>query len=111
MIESNTYINLILMKPYKQDKMTRSQSIRARMRAGGVKFDKDADWYQDLEEECISFPRAKHDDQVDSLAYLGLLLDKLIDAPTEAEAEDERYLEEFNETGNHMQGRNAITGY
>ena len=111
MIESNTFINLIMMKPYRSDKITRAQSIRARMRASGVKFDKGADWYQELEEECISFPRSRHDDQVDTLAYLGLLIDKIIDAPTEAEAEEERYQDELKETGDNMQGRNEVTGY
>ena len=111
MIESNTFINLQLMKPYRSDKITRAQSIRARMRAGGVKFDKNADWYQELEDECITFPRARHDDQVDALAYLGLLIDRLIDAPTEDEAEEERYQDELRETGDSMQGRSAVTGY
>lgn len=111
MIESNTFINLVMMKPHRTDKISRAQSIRARMRAGGVKFDKAADWYQDMEDECIMFPRSRHDDQVDTLAYLGLLIDKIIDAPTEAEAEEERYQDEINETGSHMQGRSEVTGY
>jgi len=111
MVESNCYINLVMMKPHRTDKISRAQSIRARMRAGGVRFDKGADWYQDLEDECLTFPRARHDDQVDTLAYLGLLIDKIIDAPSEQEAEDERYEDELRETGDSMQGRNAITGY
>ena len=111
MIESNTFINLVMMKPHKTDKLSRAQSIRARMRAGGVKFDKSADWYQDLEDEALNFPRGRHDDQVDALSYLGLLIDKIIEAPTEAEAEEERYLDEVNETGDRYQGRSAITGY
>lgn len=111
MIEQNTFINLHMMKPHKTDKITRAQSIRARMRAGGVHFDKTADWYQTLEDEAITFPRARHDDQVDALSYLGLLIDKIIEAPSEAEAEDERYQDEVNETGDHMRGRNEVTGY
>jgi predicted phage terminase large subunit-like protein len=51
------------------DKLTRARSIQARMRAGLVKFDKQADWYLELEEEATIFPRGKHDDQVDALAY------------------------------------------
>lgn len=111
MIESNTFINLVMMKPHKTDKLSRAQSIRARMRAGGVKFDKGADWYQDLEDEALNFPRGRHDDQVDALSYLGLLIDKIIEAPTEEEAEEERYQEELNETGDRHQGRSAVTGY
>jgi phage terminase large subunit-like protein len=111
MVESNTYINLVMMKPHRTDKITRSQSIRARMRAGGVKFDKDGEWYPDFEDECMSFPRAKHDDQVDAFAYLGLLLDKIIDAPTQEEQDELDYEEEIRNSGSSDNGRNLITGY
>lgn len=111
MVESNTFINLIMMKPHRTDKLSRAQSIRARMRAGGVRFDKGSDWYQDLEDECINFPRGRHDDQVDTLAYLGLLIDKIIEAPTAEEAEEDRYNEEMIEKGDRHQGRSEITGY
>jgi len=109
MVEQNVYPNIILMKPERRDKITRSQSIRARMRAGGVKFDKGADWYTSLEEECLIFPRGRHDDMVDSLAYLGLLLDKIIDAPTTEEIEEEAYREEFKSS--QEDGRCEETGY
>lgn len=111
MIESNTFINIVPMKPHKTDKLTRAQSIRARMRAGGVKFDKSADWYSVLEDECMSFPRARHDDQVDALSYLGLIIDKIIEAPTQEEIEQEQYQQELDETGDIGNGRSAITGY
>ena len=82
------------------------------MRAGGVKFDKGADWYQTLEDECLTFPRARHDDQVDALAYLGLLIDRIIEAPTKDELEEEAYLQELHETGSDLDsGRNDTTGY
>lgn len=111
MIESNTYVNLYKMKPHKTDKISRSQAIRARLRAGGVKVYKEEDWYLDFEEECVSFPRAKHDDQVDAFAYLGLLLDKIIDAPTQQELEEEEYEDEIRSSGSKFQGRNEVTGY
>lgn len=111
MVESNTFINLYLMKPDRKDKTTRAQSIRARMRAGGVKFDKGADWYATLEDECLMFPRSRHDDQVDSLAYLGLLLDKIIDAPTQQEIDEQDYLDELEKDGSFDDGRNNDTGY
>ena len=110
MIEQNTYLNIVKMLPHKTDKITRAQSIRARMRAGGVKFDKVGDWYQAFEDECMAFPRSRHDDQVDSLAYLGLLLDKMIEAPTKAEQEEEQYQEEYGDELND-DGRNEICGY
>lgn len=109
MIERNTFLNIVLMKPHKSDKLTRAQAIRARMRAGGVKFDRGGDWYPTLEDEVLSFPRSRHDDQVDALAYLGLLLEKMIDAPTREEIEEEHYHDELEESG--PDGRDEVTGY
>ena len=111
MIESNVFLNIIPLKPHKTDKITRARSIQARMRAGAVKFDKSADWYQTLEDEMMRFPRDRHDDQVDSMSYLGLLLDKIIEAPTKEEIEDEEYYEEMRESGLDEEGRSGVTGY
>ena len=70
MLKTNTYINLIQLKPNRQDKQMRAKSIQARMRAGAVKFDKNGDWYDTLESEMLRFPRDKHDDQVDALVMV-----------------------------------------
>ena len=109
MIEANEFINVIPMKPHKSDKMTRAQPMRARMRAGGVKFDKAGDWYQALEDEMLAFPRARHDDQVDSMSYLGLIIDKMIEAATPEEVEEEEYQKELAD--NMDDGRDIHTGY
>jgi len=93
------------------DKLTRARSIQARMRAGAVRFDKDADWYQTFEDECTRFPRDKHDDQVDAFAYLGLVLDKMVEAPTDKETADEIYQEEYAHSGLLELGRSSLTGY
>lgn len=111
MVAQNTYINLNPMKHHGKDKFTRAKSIQARMRAHGVKFDKDADWYQKFEDEMLQFPRSKHDDQVDAIAYLGLMLDKLIEAPTPEEMDEEEYLYELKQSGQGELGRSGTTGY
>ena len=111
MINRNVYPTIVNMKHMGQDKLTRARSIQARMRAGGVKFDKDSDWYPTFEDECSRFPRDKNDDQVDAFAYLGLLLDKLIEAPTDYEVAQEEYEDELNDSGLSFSGRNATTGY
>lgn len=111
MIKTNTFLSLIPMKTMGKDKVTRSRSIQARMRAHGVKFDKEADWYPQFENECLTFPRGKHDDQVDAFAYLGLMLDKLIEAPTKEEIEDDAYADELDESGHNGTGRSSICGY
>lgn len=111
MIEQNVFINIIPLKPHRADKQTRARSIQARMRAGAVKFDKSAEWYQTLEDELMRFPRDKHDDQVDAIAYLGLMIDRLVDAPTKEELEDEEYEHDKEESGLNEQGRSQISGY
>ena len=48
-------MNVLMLKPHRQDKIQRARSIQARMRAGMVKFDKQADWWLQFEDECVSF--------------------------------------------------------
>ena len=111
MIENNTFINVVPLKPHKTDKLTRARSIQARMRAGAVKFDKSSEWYQTLEDELLRFPRDRHDDQVDSMAYLGLMIDRIIEAPTKEEIEGEEYYDEMEASGLNEEGRSQICGY
>jgi hypothetical protein len=81
------------------------------MRAKSVKFDKQADWYLTFEDELSRFPRDTHDDQVDAFAYLGLLLDRMIEAPTVEEQEEIAYADEQLEYGDTYGGRSSVTGY
>ncbi len=104
------YVNLQTENPTK-DKETRARSIQGRMRSGGVKFDRNADWYSDLEQEMLQFPKSRHDDQVDALAWLGFTVDKMNAAATSKELADEAYEEEYYNSGLFEQGRSSITGY
>lgn len=111
MIKHNNFISLYPLKHGGKDKLTRSRSIQARMRASGCKFDKGQDWYQTLEDECMRFPRDRHDDQVDAFAYLGLMLDVIVEAPTIEEMEEDEYQREYESSGLSDDGRNDYTGY
>lgn len=110
MFKRNSFFSIWSKMPTK-DKESRGRSIQGRMRAGGIRFDKDNEWYPSFEEEMLSFPRGIHDDQVDAMAWLGLMLDSLAPAPSPEEMdedvlEEERILfQEWNE------GRNMVTGY
>jgi predicted phage terminase large subunit-like protein len=106
-VKRNKFLSMKLVTPAK-DKQTRARSIAGRMKAGGVKFDKNSDWYPELEQELLQFPRGKHDDQVDALAYLGLELNELITPQTEEEQEEE-YWQRIQREDN--QNRNRVTGY
>jgi predicted phage terminase large subunit-like protein len=109
MISTGIFVPLQLLKP-SVDKITRARSIQARMRANACKFDKDAEWYSTFEEELMRFPRDRHDDQVDSWAYMGLMLDKMQEANTPQEDDEELYLASLHEDDSET-GRSATTGY
>lgn len=109
MMSMNTYPTLKPM-PATADKEARAKTIQARMRMGGVQFDKTADWYSDFESEMLRFPRDKHDDQVDALAYIGLALRNVVEAKTKEELEDEEYERDFSENMAHT-GVSRWCGY
>lgn len=90
MRREGNYIN-IDAKPPTKDKESRAQTIRAMMRAGQVRFDKTADWYPDLEEEMLHFPKWTSVDQVDALAWLALMVNEMVEAPTDADIDEEEY--------------------
>lgn len=101
MHDEQNYINIDAKAPTK-DKLARAQSIRARMRAGKVRFNKEADWYPDFEEELLHFPKWPYKDQVDMFAWLGLMLDDMIEAPTQEEWDEDVYeqeMDDFDEEG------------
>lgn len=110
MMKRGIYLNLHPLAPTK-DKISRARSFQARLRSGGVKFNKEAYWYMELEDEMVRFPRGKHDDQVDALAWIGLVLDQVQVANTEDEDEEEEYMRTLWEDGSLYIGRSAVTGY
>lgn len=96
------------------DKRSRATSIRGRMRAGGVRFNKKGKWYPTFEQELLEFDRGEHDDQVDTMSLFGMFIDKLVDAPTHKEIEEMEYEDEVTNTTWQFgfgEGRNHITGY
>lgn len=111
MVRTGVFPNMFMLKHKGKDKMSRARSIQARMRAKTIKFDKSGEWYAPFEEELAKFPRATRDDQVDAFAYLGMMLDSLVEAPTQQEIEDEEYEYELESSGLADAGRSKHTGY
>jgi len=106
-ISRQVYMSLRPMTPTK-DKQSRARSFQARFKAGGVKFNKGAEWYPELEEEMVRFPKARHDDQVDALSWLGLVVDQVHNADTPEEEEEYEYLSALS---SQQDGRSAVCGY
>ena len=101
------FINIETLTPSK-DKRTRASSLQGRMRAGNVQWDTEADWFPVVQEEMCRFPRAPHDDHVDSAGIICLGLKQLVEAPTDQEVEEEEYFMEF---GEDETGKSVICGY
>ena len=110
---TGVFINIKDMVPTK-DKETRARGIQARLKQGSVFFNGKAGWYPDLEQEMLRFPRDVHDDQVDALAWIGLMLNEVQVGLTVKEHEDELWQEEFeddDEWDEFNGGMCATTGY
>jgi predicted phage terminase large subunit-like protein len=111
MQEQNFYVPLHLIASV-VDKVQRSGSIRARMRAGQVKFNKDAPWFDTLQQEALRFPRDRYDDQVDALSLLGQALNKYANAPTKEQIDEDDYNDMLKQqTEFSFFGRSEVTGY
>jgi len=110
MASTGVYLNIVPGVPTK-DKRSRARAIQARMRAGGVYFDTEAEWYPAFEQELIQFPKGTYKDQVDAIAWLGIAINELSEGPTSFEQEEEAYLERSKEYQSEFIGRSAITGY
>lgn len=106
------YINLHLMPTGNKDKIRRARSIQARIRAGRVRFNHKASWWPALQEELMYFPRGSYMDQADALAWIGIMLDKMVDPKSEEDLMQEEYEEEFEESYSPVElGMNPVTGY
>lgn len=81
--------------PTRGDKAVRAQSIRGRMAVDGLRIPEGAEWRTDFENELMSFPVGKHDDQVDALGLVGQLLDRMIQPEKPRDTEPSRGLREM----------------
>ena len=77
MEETGTFINVVDVTPV-ADKEQRAQSIAARLAMGYVHFPKDKPWVSQAVEQMMAFPNGKHDDFVDTLAWIGLGLRNMV---------------------------------
>jgi predicted phage terminase large subunit-like protein len=62
------------LKVGRRDKEARARAIQGRMQQGMVYFPRDAVWTGPLVAELLRFPNGTHDDQVDALAWIGLMM-------------------------------------
>lgn len=108
----DVWLNCFPILPVK-DKAARGRNYQKRMRAGAVRFDKEAEWYPGYEAENLRFTghsEAALDDQFDSTAILFKGIDSLPDLEEEDFEADEE-LEMRQQDPRKTGGRSAVTGY
>jgi predicted phage terminase large subunit-like protein len=71
MMEEKVYCAIEEVTPV-ANKVQRAQSIQGRMAMKKVKFPKGAPWVMNAFDELMKFPNARHDDFVDTLAWIGM---------------------------------------
>ena len=109
MEERNAFFQMVQLVPH-NDKIKRARGLQARMRAGAVEFDTEASWFPELQTEMLQFPRGAYKDMVDSLAWIPIGLDTIVEAPTVSELEEDIYEQEV-EDAQLFFGTSDITGY
>ena len=74
--EEKVHLNILPLATGRADKQLRARAIQGRIEQKRVHFPKDLGWAQDLLAEMLRFPAGRHDDQVDALAWMGLMLEE-----------------------------------
>jgi predicted phage terminase large subunit-like protein len=112
MLGRDKFLFLVELTPI-TDKASRGRTFQKRHAAGAMRFNKEADWYEPYEAECLRFTGtsdAVADDQFDSTATLMLGFEKMADVSAEDFQTPEE--EEFeNSDPRKYAGRSAVTGY
>lgn len=116
------YLNLEVLNPVK-DKGVRGRSYQKRMKAGTMRFDTEAEWFESFKQENLKFTgiaQSRLDDQFDSPATLCIGLDKIPPLEDSDIIEGNRQEEELDEedeesayyrSRGHEGERNRVTGY
>lgn len=112
MRDREAWINIQVV-PATKDKATKGRPFQRRHRAGGMRFDKSADWYPAYEAELLRFTgvsEALLDDQFDSTAILckGFELSPLVE---EHDFEAEEAQQMRRDDPKRGEGRSNVTGY
>lgn len=110
MQERNSFFVLEGITP-DRSKTSRATSIRALTRAKKVFFNEEIDCLDDWLLQLKQFPKAKHDDAADVMAYIGLWLERLDPGKSEEEIDEEEYYDRAAEYFDSVDGRDEETGY
>eukprot|EP00919_Chromeraceae_sp_WS-2016_P057484 GHVR01136289.1.p1 GENE.GHVR01136289.1~~GHVR01136289.1.p1 ORF type:complete len:460 (-),score=30.83 GHVR01136289.1:733-2112(-) len=112
MRDTGIHLNIVKMTPTKS-KTARGRSIQGMVKSHSVRFDKEASWYAELENQLLTISetgvRGKHDDHFDTFSYIGLTVDQYYEATSQIEQDEWDYEEDYD--NHHDNGRCSVTGY
>ncbi len=114
MLKRDKFISFEVLTPI-SDKKTRGRAYQKRTRAGAVRYNKSADWWEDYKEENLRFTgnaEAMLDDQFDSTATLFLGMEKSPEVEEDDSiTEEEIEMARQGEMARKASGRSKVTGY
>lgn len=112
MEETGIYLTYDPKVPTK-DKRGRARPLQARMRAGGMRWNTNANWFPGTKQEFLQFPKGLYKDRVDSWAWLCYGIAQLSAGPSKQERELDDYYISVNEYNRFSEdsGISPVTGY
>ena len=93
----------------RRDKEARSRAIQGRMQQGRVFFPKGASFTSSLVGELLRFPSGEHDDQVDALAWIGLMMAEFSTMPRTLKKKDQSWRDRLDSVGANRRTRSHMS--
>lgn len=109
MIRLGHYFTYEPLKVGRKDKQVRATTIRGMMQRGIVHWDRNSVTQMDAKAEMLKFPNGKHDDHVDAIAHIGIMIRELVSKRKQVAKKKGGWREEFLKKQTRKQ-RAAIGG-
>lgn len=112
MRDSERYINVVKITRNK-DKESFARPLQGMVKRHDLTFNKKMKLWNTVQDEYLRFPRADHDDIIDSDSIIAQGLREIVNAPSVEDRDDDAFFQRLLSKGNPFQeeGRNATTGY
>lgn len=100
-------LNVVELTPGRRDKELRARAIQGRMKQGRVFIPSYKEWYGEFVAELLAFPFGQHDDMVDALAWVGLMLFEMNIPPTPRAPKKDSWVDRIAKV--HLNRRNHLS--
>lgn len=95
MLRQGHYFSYEPLKVGRRDKQVRATTIRGMMQRGIVHWDRNSVSQLEAKSEMLKFPNGKHDDHVDSIAHIGLMIRDLVSKRPKKAEKKKSWRDEF----------------